>query len=346
MRISAKLIDAGRDRYVWAQSYEREMTDVITLQGEVALAIARQVGARLSPGERKELTEAKPVRPEALEAYLKGRHFWNLRTKSALEQAVAQFQRAIALDSTYAPAYAGLADVYVIRDAYSGALPGETFPRAREAARRALALDDGLAEAHSALARVRLHYDRDLPGAAAEFRRAIECSPGYATAHHGYSIYWRDVGRFKEAIGEAKLAQTLDPISPIINANLGDTYFYARRYPEAVAQLRKRRAPWRPIRPDPPLFGSALERIGRFQEAREIARAERLSGTAMGWAPWDHGRARRNPAALARPGGAESPPRRRRAPATMSTHRGVDATRSPRSMAHARLGGGRAQHLA
>ena len=279
VRISAKLIDAGRDRYVWAQSYEREMTDVITLQGEVALAIARQVGARLSPGEKKELAAAKPVRPEALEAYLKGRHFWNLRTKSALEQAVAQFQRAVSLDSSYAPAYAGLADVYVIRDAYSGARPGETFPRAREAARRALALDDGLAEAHAALARVRLHYDRDLPGAAAEFRRAIECTPGYATAHHGYSIYLRDVGRFPDAIAEAKRARALDPISPIINANLGDTYFYARRYADAVAQHRETLALAPDFGPTHLYLGSALERLGRFQEAlAEIERARVLVG--------------------------------------------------------------------
>ncbi len=279
VRISAKLIDAGRDRYLWAQSYERELTDAITLQGEVALAIARQVGAHLSPGERKQLTAERPVRPEALEAYLRGRYFWNQRNKAALGQAIAQFQQAIALDSSYAPAYAGLADVYVISDAYSGAHPGETFPRAREAARRALALDGGLAEAHTALARVRLHYDRDLPGAAAEFRRAIECNPGYATAHHGYSIYLRDVGRFEDAIAEAKRAQALDPISPIINANLGDTYFYARRYSESIAQHRETLALKPDFGPTHLYLGSSLERAGRFKEAlAEIERAPSLEG--------------------------------------------------------------------
>lgn len=279
VRISAKLIDAERDRYLWAQSYEREMKDVLALQGEVALAIARQIGARLSPGERERFTSDKRVLPEAFEAYLRGRYFWNRRTKGALEQALAQFRRAATLDSAYAPAYAGIADVYVILDAYAGAPPGETFPRAREAALRALRLDDGLAEAHTALARVRLHYDRDLPGAAAEFRRAIECNPGYATAHHAYSIYLRDVGRHDEAIAEAMHARELDPISPIINANLGDTYFYARRYDKAIAQHRKTLAMAPDFGPSHLYLGSTLERAGRFQEALgEIERARSLVG--------------------------------------------------------------------
>jgi TolB-like protein/Flp pilus assembly protein TadD len=287
VRISAKLIDAERDRYLWAQSYEREMTDVLALQGEVALAIARQIGARLSQGERERFTSEKRVRPEAFEAYLQGRYFWNRRTKGALEQALARFQRAAALDSTYAPAYAGIADVYVILDAYAGAPPGETFPRARASALRALALDDGLAEAHTALARVRLHYDRDLPGAAAEFRRAIECNPGYATAHHAYSIYLRDVGRHDDAIAEAVLARSLDPISPIINANLGDTYFFARRYKEAIAQHRETLAMAPDFGPSHLYLGSALERTGRFQEALvEIERARSLVGdSAYGLGP-------------------------------------------------------------
>ncbi|HTM00958.1 MAG TPA: protein kinase [Candidatus Omnitrophota bacterium] len=279
VRISAKLIDAARDRYLWAQSYEREMKDVLALQGEVALAIARQIGARLSPGDRERLTSDKRVRPEAFEAYLRGRYFWNRRTKGALEEALAQFRQAAVLDSAYAPAYAGIADVYVILDAYAGARPSETFPRAREAALRALALDDGLAEAHTALARVRLHYDRDLPGAAAEFRRAIECNPGYATAHHAYSIYLRDVDRPDDAIAEAVRARALDPISPIINANLGDTYFYARRYDQAIAQHRATLVMAPDFGPSHLYLGAALERTGRFGEALiEIERARSLVG--------------------------------------------------------------------
>ncbi|HET7497963.1 MAG TPA: hypothetical protein VFM00_06660, partial [Candidatus Eisenbacteria bacterium] len=279
VRISAKLIDAERDRYLWAQSYEREMKDVLALQGEVALAIAQQIGGRLSPGERERFTSDKRVLPEAFEAYLRGRYFWNRRTKGSLEQALAQFRRAAALDTAYAPAYAGIADVYVILDAYAGAPPGETFPRAREAALRALRLDDGLAEAHTALARVRLHYDRDLPGAQSEFRRAIECNPGYATAHHAYSIYLRDVGRHEDAIAEAMRARALDPIAPIINANLGDTYFYARRYDKAIAQHRETLAMDPEFGPSHLYLGSALERSGRFREALgEIERARSLVG--------------------------------------------------------------------
>jgi len=279
VRISAKLLDARHDRYLWAQSYERDLTDVLTLQGELALAIAGQIGARLSPGERQRLATEKPVRPDAYEAYLRGRYEWNRRTKESLSQAAVQFRRAIALDSTYPAAYAGLADVYVILDAYAGTPAGESFPRAKEAALRALALDDGLAEAHAALARVRLHYERDLPGAAAEFQRAIECNPGYATAHHGYSIYLRDVGRFDDAVAEAERARSLDPISPIINANLGDTYFYARRYDKAVAQHRKTLLLAPDFGPAHLYLGSALERAGRFGEAlAEIRRARSIVG--------------------------------------------------------------------
>jgi len=279
VRISAKLVDAERDRYVWAQSYERNLTDVLALQSELALAIAGQIGARLSPGERQRLASKQPVRPDAYEAYLRGRYLWNRRTKDALTQAIAQFRRAIALDSNYAAAYAGLADVYVILDAYAGTPASESFPRAKDAAERALALDDRLAEAHTALARVRLHYERDLPGAGSEFRRAIECNPSYATAHHGYSIYLRDVGRFDDAIAEAERARALDPISSIINANLGDTYFYARRYDKAVAQHRETLGLAPDFGPAHLYLGAALERAGHFQEAlAEIGRARSLVG--------------------------------------------------------------------
>jgi len=279
VRISAKLVDAKNDRYVWAQSYERDFTDVLALQGDLALAIAGQIGARLSAGERRRLASEKPVRPDAYEAYLRGRYFWNRRTKDALAQAVVQFQRAIALDSSYAAAYAGLADVYVILDAYAGVPASETFPRAKDAAERALRLDARSAEAHTALARVRLHYERDLPGAASEFRRAIECNPSYATAHHGYSIYLRDVGRFDEAVAEAERARALDPISKIINANLGDTYFYARRYDKAVAQHRETLLLDPDFGPTHLYLGAALERAGKFEEAlSEIGRARTLVG--------------------------------------------------------------------
>lgn len=279
VRISAKLVDAKNDRYLWAQSYERDLTDVLALQGDLALAIAGQIGARLSAAERRRLASEKPVRPDAYEAYLRGRYFWNRRTSDALAKAVVQFRQAIALDSNYAAAYAGLADVYVILDAYSGVPASETFPRAKEAAERALALDDRLAEAHAALARVRLHYERDLPGAASEFQRAIECNPNYATAHHGYSIYLRDVGRFDEAVAEAERARALDPISRIINANLGDTYFYARRYDKAVAQHRETLLLDPDFGPTHLYLGAALERAGKFEEAlAEIGRARTIVG--------------------------------------------------------------------
>jgi tetratricopeptide (TPR) repeat protein len=238
VRISAQLIDAAADRHLWANTYERELGDVIALQGDLAAAIAEQVHVRLTSKEREGLARADRVNPEAYDEYLKGRNEWGKRTQAGLEEARRHFLSAAEIDPRFALAYAGLADVYVLQDTYSGLRAEEALPRAEEAARKALEIDDQLAEAYPALGLVKLYRRWDWAGAEADFKRAIELRPNYATAHHWYSILLRDRGRFDEAITEARRALELDPLSLIMNANLGDVYFFARRYAEAIRQHR------------------------------------------------------------------------------------------------------------
>jgi tetratricopeptide (TPR) repeat protein len=238
VRISAQLVAAAEDRNLWANTYERDVGDVFALQRDLAEAIAGQVHVRLTAKERERLARADRVNPEAYDEYLKGRHEWSKRTQAGLEEARRHFLSAAEIDPQLALAYAGLADVYVLLDQYSGLRADETLPRAEEAARKALAIDDQLAEAYPALGMVKLYRRWDWAGAEADFKRAIELRPNYATAHHWYSILLRDKGRFQEAVAEARLALELDPLSPIMNANLGDVFFFARRYDEAIRQHR------------------------------------------------------------------------------------------------------------
>ncbi len=238
VRISAQLLDAAADRHLWANTYEREVGDVIALQGDLAGAIAEQVNVRLTSREKEALARADRVNPEAYDEYLKGRHEWATRTRASLEEARRHFLSAAEIDPRFALAYAGLADVYVLQDTYSGLDAEKALPLAEDAAKKALAIDDQLAEAYPALGLVKLYRRWDWAGAEADFKRAIELRPSYATAHHWYSILLRDRGRFDEAISEARRALELDPLSLIMNANLGDAYFFARRYSDAIRQHR------------------------------------------------------------------------------------------------------------
>ena len=184
VRITAQLIQATTDRHLWAQSYEREARDVLALQSEVAAAIAQAVEVKLQPEEKLRMTRAAaPVQPEAYEAYLKGRFYWSKRSPETSLKAVGYFQQAIELDPAYAPAYSGLSDTYRAFDVQGLAPPRECMPKAEAAARKALALDDTLAEAHASLAGVLYRYDWDWQGAEREFRLALELEPNYAEGH-------------------------------------------------------------------------------------------------------------------------------------------------------------------
>jgi TolB-like protein/Flp pilus assembly protein TadD len=241
VRINAQLIAVPADRHMWAQSYAGDLRDTLALQSRVASAIAEQIRATLDPRERAVLAKSKLVNPEAYEAYLKGRYFWNKRTGDGLKKATAYFTRAIEIDPNYAEGYSGLADSYALSGDWKyGVLPGaEAFAHAKAAAAKALALDDSLGEAHASLALALDLYDWDWKAAETEYERAIELKPGYAPAHQWYSWHLIMMGRNSEAISELRKAESLDPLSLIISADIADALCVARRYDEAVQQSKE-----------------------------------------------------------------------------------------------------------
>jgi TolB-like protein/Tfp pilus assembly protein PilF len=270
VRISAQLIQAIPERHLWANAYERDLADIVTLQGEVARAVATEIGVRLTSQERERLLRSRRVNPEAYEAYLKGRHFFNRKNPIAFEKAVEYFQQAIRMDPSYAPAYSGLADSYVAIG--FGAAPRmsvkEGGPKAKEAAMKALELDDTLAEAHTSLAFVRDRVESDFAGAEKEYSRAIELNPGYANAYLWYSQLLQRFGRHLEALEKARRGAQLEPASAVMQWNLGwQLLVVTRDYDQAIEHLHLA------IELDPNLFvahqglGYALECKGMLKEA-------------------------------------------------------------------------------
>jgi serine/threonine-protein kinase len=239
VRIEASLVHAGTDRELWTQSYDEDVRDVLTVESRVAKTIADEIQVQLTPQEQARLSKPRPENPEAHEAYLLGRYYWNKRTGDGLQKSIAYLEQAISIDSDYAIAYAALADSYRVLPELTSATTGEAFPKARNAALKALDLDSSLAEAHSALASVKEDYDWDWKGAEAGYRRAIELSPGYMHAHASYSNLLLELGRFPEALDQARMAQQLDPLSVLANDNLSAVLFYAGQYDQSIDQCRK-----------------------------------------------------------------------------------------------------------
>jgi TolB-like protein/DNA-binding winged helix-turn-helix (wHTH) protein/Flp pilus assembly protein TadD len=241
VRITAQLIEASTDQHLWSQSYEGELRDTLALQSRVASAIADQIRISLTPQEQAALKSVKVVNPQAYESYLKGRYFWNKRTADGLKVALAYFNQAIDEDAKYAPAYSGLADTYALLGDWQYAVmtPKEAYPKAKAAATKALELDSTLGEAHNSLAFVLDGFDWDFDSAGKEFRRAIELNPGYATAHHWYAWHLSLLGRYGEAIAEMKKAESLDPLSLIINSDLAELLVLAHSDDESIQQSRK-----------------------------------------------------------------------------------------------------------
>jgi TolB-like protein/Tfp pilus assembly protein PilF len=235
VRITAQLIEAPTDRHVWAETYDRDLSDVLALQAAVARAIAVQIRGKLSSAPPH---GASLLNPEAYELYLKGRYSRDQGTQDGLKLAFEYFQQAIEKDPQYAAAYAGLADSYAHLPFYSETRPEEAFPKAKAAAVKALQLDQTLAEAHASMAYVKTYYDWDWAGAEAEFRRALELNPNYADAHHFYSRFLASLGRLAEAQAELKRSQDLDPLSLEVKANAGVILYFGRRYDEAIQELR------------------------------------------------------------------------------------------------------------
>jgi tetratricopeptide (TPR) repeat protein len=245
VRITAQLIEATSDRHLWSQSYERDLNDVLALQDDVSRDIAEAIRIKLTPQQRTMLTAARAVDPEAHDAYLRGRYWWggfpveNFASSENLRKGLDYFQKAIAKDPNYALAYAGIADSFILLS-LEGPLPSkEAFPKAKDAAMKALQLDASLAEAHAALASIKFFYDWDWPGAESEFKETLALNPNYATAHLWYAPYLLSMGRLDQAVQEAERARALDPFSIRSNYWLGVTLYYARRYDDALRQFRR-----------------------------------------------------------------------------------------------------------
>jgi len=239
VRVNVQLINALTDAHLWADTYDRKLLDIFSVESDIAKTIADTLQAKLSGSEKTAISKKPTANPEAYELYLKGRFFWNKRTGADLKTAAQYFERALTADPSYGSAYAGLAQSYLLIPVFGAGAPRDFFPKAMVAAHRAIKLDETSAEGHSALAMLVL-FDFKFKESEEEFRRAIELNPNYATAHHWFgNSLLVTLGRFDEAIKEGERAVELDPLSLIINADLGSTLMIARRYDEAIAQLRR-----------------------------------------------------------------------------------------------------------
>ena len=295
VQVTAQLIEATTDTHLWARTYDGEFRDLIALQIQVARSIVQQVGVKLTADEQNRLQTVHVATPEAYEAYLLGRYSWNKRTSEGFAKAVEQFQRASKADPKYALPYAGLADCYVLLAEYTLQPSQDVLPKARDAALRALELDDQLAEAHASLAAVKVDYEWDWRGAEQELRRAIELNPGYVTGHQWYAELLAEEGRPSEAIAEIKHAQELDPFSLIVNAMAGRVLLFAGLTDPAIQQLRKT------LELDPSFTianfdlgraylekGDLRRATGKFQEATKFRVPERMAALAYVYARAGH----------------------------------------------------------
>jgi TolB-like protein/Tfp pilus assembly protein PilF len=280
IRVTAQLIQSSDQSHLWADSYDRKLSDVLRIESDIASSVASEIRLTLSQQIHQRLASTGPTNIKAHDAYLRGLQGWNLRTRDGFQQAIANFTRATKLDPGYAPAFAGLARVYSLAPIFAGMPAGEAAPKALEAASRALSLDETLADAHCALGFVKAHYEYDWPAAEAEFRRAIELEPNDAYAHLFYSnSYLSPLGRHEEAITEMRKAMDLDPLSPHIQSFAGITFKWARRYDDSLAQFQK-------VNQTDPNFPLNHERLaqlcailGRYDQAvAEETKARLLTG--------------------------------------------------------------------
>lgn len=239
VRVIVRLVEAEADRHLWADSYERDISNILALQRELARTIAQEIKISVTPEEETHLKRSPLVNPEAYSLYLKGRFFWNKRTRESLRKAVEYFERAIIKDPNYALAYAGIADAYISMGDYYILSPKEAYLEAKTAAIKALEIDDTLAEAYTSLAYIKHYLDLDWLGVEEGFKRAISINPNYSTAHAWYSNILNNLGRLNEAMAEAKRAQELDPLSPPIITGVGVNFYFARNYNKAIEQCKR-----------------------------------------------------------------------------------------------------------
>jgi TolB-like protein/Flp pilus assembly protein TadD len=278
VRITAQLIHATSDQHLWAESYERDFRDILSLQSEIARQVATQVRIILTPEEQARLGSARQVNPEAHDWYLKARYYWNKRTEESVKKALSYFHRAIDTDPTYAQGYAGLADSYNILGYYNALPPIEAYPKGKAAALKALELDNSLAEPHATLGVVKRDFEWDWSGAEEEFQRAIELNPGCVEAYHWRGTLLSMLGRHAEALREKTKALAIDPLSVVIRTDLARMFYFSRDYDRSLEQYR--------VALDmDPNFGSAhlwlahvYEQNGLFEQAiSELKTGMRLS---------------------------------------------------------------------
>jgi eukaryotic-like serine/threonine-protein kinase len=267
VRITAQLIHAPTDKNLWAESYDRDLRDVLSLQSEVARAIAKEIKVTLTPQEQAMTAIARSVIPEAYQAYVKGRYFWNKRTPEAVKKATDYFEEAVRLAPEWPLAYAGLADAYFGMSRWASMPPGEAAAKARAAAIKALELDESSGEAHLCLAWIATTYDWDWPAAEREYKRTLELSPNYATGHQQFALYLLFTGRYDEALQEANKGYELDPLSVAVGGIVGVVHIYAGDFRRAESQFRKVLE----LDPNSPLARNNLARAlvyqARFEEA-------------------------------------------------------------------------------
>ena len=280
MRVRVQLIEASTDHHLWAETYDRQLSDVLRLEADVAQDIAQQIQLRLTQQQQHELSSRQPLNPQAFQDYLQGRHYWAMRTGESLNTAVEYFNRAIQEDPHDARSYAGLAQCYIVLPMLTQARQTETQQKAREAAQRALSLDDSLPEAHLAIAELEFYQDWNFTGAEKEFRRTLELNPNYATAHQWYGEFLSVVGRHPEAIVQVESALALDPLSAIVHHQAGQSFQQARQYDRAIQEYQCA------LKLNPDLYVSyeamywAYRRQGKFEAATRAMR-----GASPYWRP-------------------------------------------------------------
>lgn len=281
--IKTELIDVEQEAHLWGEQYHRQLTDIFALQEEISEEISEKLRLRLTGEEKKKLNKRYTQNAEAYHFYLKGRYYINKRTTEWINKGIGDLQLAIDLDPNYALAYAGLADAYALLSSSTGErVPAEFYPKAEAAARKALELDDTLAEAHSSLGFFNMMYEWNFEQAKREFKRAIELNPNYATAHDGYSFYFKATGQHKKAIRECLRAQKVDPLSLFAYVSTAWAYYFAHQYEKAIEQNR------RALELDSRFvfghwnMGLALVRLGRIEEAiNSLEQAVRYSGEGL-----------------------------------------------------------------
>ncbi|MGH9775592.1 MAG: protein kinase domain-containing protein [Candidatus Acidiferrales bacterium] len=283
LTISVELVKVANNSHLWGEEYHRKVSELLSIQGDIARDVSDKLRQKLTGEDKERMAKRSTTNPEAYRLYLEGRYYSEKYTKEGADKGIECFHRAIDLDPNYALAYAGLAYVYTVIDNDFFSSPREVMPKASEAAKKAVELDDTLPEAHLEMGIVHSWYDYDWNAAEKEYRRAIELEPNYAHAHEYYGYYLLTLGRTQEAIAEGKRALELDPLSPEVGANVGDIFYYARQNDLAIDTLRKTLELDPNLWPTHMFLGLAYEAKGDLSRAMsELRRASELGATV----PW------------------------------------------------------------